>query len=167
MGENNIIKDYSLSLKKAVIFRNDVRKKGKSFVLTNGCFDLLHSGHVHSLYEASKLGDYLWVAINSDISIKELKGENRPIISELDRAYIVSNLACVSGVTIFNTKRLDKEILSLKPDIYVKAGDYDKTNIVKIERDALDKVNAKLKFVSFLPGRSTTAIIDQLTIKRK
>ena len=167
MGEINIIKDYSLSLKEAVVFRNNVRKKGKTFVLTNGCFDLLHSGHVHSLHEASKLGDYLWVAINSDISIKGLKGENRPIISELDRAYIVSSLACVSGVTIFNTKRLDKEILSLKPDVYAKAGDYNKTNIAKIERDALDKVDAKLKFVSFLPGRSTTAIINQLTLQRK
>jgi rfaE bifunctional protein nucleotidyltransferase chain/domain len=159
------VQDFSLTLKEAVNFRNDVRKKGKTFVLTNGCFDLLHSGHVHSLREASMLGDYLWVAINSDKSIRGLKGKHRPIISELDRAYIVSNLACVAGVTIFNTERLDKEILLLQPDVYVKAGDYNKTNIAKIERDALDKVDAKLKFVSFLPEKSTSAIIDEITLK--
>jgi cytidyltransferase-like protein len=82
LKEINPIENYSVSLKDAIIFREQARINNKTFVLTNGCFDLLHSGHVHSLIEASKLGDYLWVALNSDSSIKELKGESRPIIKE-------------------------------------------------------------------------------------
>jgi D-glycero-beta-D-manno-heptose 1-phosphate adenylyltransferase len=162
LKEINPIENYSVSLKDAIIFREQARINNKTFVLTNGCFDLLHSGHVHSLIEASKLGDYLWVALNSDSSIKELKGESRPIIKEQERAFIISNLKCVSGVIIFNKKRLDQEIISLKPDVYVKAGDYNPANIATEEHLALKKVKSKIKFVSFLPGMSTTALINKI-----
>lgn len=149
----------------AVLFRNKIKQENRKFVLTNGCFDLLHSGHVHSLIEASKYGDYLWVALNSDISIKSLKGKSRPIIPEKDRAFLLKNLSCVSGVTLFDTKRLDQEILFLKPDIYVKAGDYDETTIANEERVALEEVSAEIKFVSFLPGKSTSNLIQDITSK--
>jgi D-beta-D-heptose 7-phosphate kinase/D-beta-D-heptose 1-phosphate adenosyltransferase len=115
--EKNLFKNPSVSLLDALSFRNKAKKENKTFVLTNGCFDLLHSGHVFSLIEASKLGDYLWVAINSDSSIKNLKGAKRPIINEIDRAYLLTSLACVAGVTIFNSTTLVDEILLLKPDI--------------------------------------------------
>ena len=153
------------TLEDAVLFRNKIKQEKRKFVLTNGCFDLLHSGHLHSLIEASKHGDCLWVALNSDISIKALKGDSRPIIPEKDRAFLLKNLSCVSGVTLFDTKRLDQEILFLKPDIYVKAGDYDETTIAKEERVALKEVNAEIKFVSFLPGKSTSSLIQDITSK--
>jgi rfaE bifunctional protein nucleotidyltransferase chain/domain len=153
------------TLEDAVLFRNKIKQENRKFVLTNGCFDLLHSGHVHSLLEASKHGDCLWVALNSDISINCLKGDSRPIIPQKDRAFLLKSLSCVSGVTLFDTMRLDQEILFLKPDIYVKAGDYDETTIAKEERVALRKVNAEIKFVSYLPGKSTSNLIRDITSK--
>ena len=162
MKESKPIINYSVLLKDAIIFREQARQDNKTFVLTNGCFDLLHSGHVHSLIEASMLGDYLWVALNSDSSIKNLKGESRPIISEHERAFIIANLQCVSGVTIFNSKRLDKEIISLEPDIYAKSGDYNLSNIAVEEQKALRAVKSKIEFVSFLPEVSTTALINKI-----
>jgi rfaE bifunctional protein nucleotidyltransferase chain/domain len=162
LKKNNPIENYSVSLKDAIIFREQARQNNKTFVLTNGCFDLLHSGHVHSLIEASKLGDYLWVALNSDSSIKKLKGESRPIISEQERAFIITNLQCVSGVTIFNSKRLDNEIILLKPDVYAKSGDYNPSNIAIEEQQALRTVKSKIEFVSFLPEISTTALINKI-----
>ena len=112
------------SLSDAVSFRKKVRESGKSFVLTNGCFDLLHCGHAYSLAEASKFGDYLWVAMNSDASARKLKGAERPIVPEDQRAYLVASLSCVSGVTLFENERLTQEILALEPDVYVKSSDY-------------------------------------------
>ena len=160
--ENNPIENCSVPLKDAMIFREQAKQNNKTFVLTNGCFDLLHSGHVHSLIEASKLGDFLWVGLNSDSSIKKLKGESRPIISEQDRAFIITNLQCVSGVTIFNSKRLNKEIISLKPDVYAKSGDYNLSNIAEEEQQALIEVKSRIEFVSFLPEKSTTALINKI-----
>ena len=162
MNNRSEIKDSNISLEKAVCFRENAKLKGKSFAITNGCFDLLHSGHIYSLNEISKLADYLWVMINSDFSVKKLKGNNRPIVSENDRAYILSNLKCVSGVTIFNSERLDKEILALNPDIYAKSGDYCEKSINKSEHNALIEVKAEIKFVSFLPDRSTSSLINNI-----
>lgn len=150
------------SLADAVAFRTKVKDQNKTFVLTNGCFDLLHSGHVYSLNKAKALGDFLWVALNSDSSVSQLKGSSRPIVEQNDRAYILSNLSCVAGVTIFETKRLDKEILALKPDIYVKAGDYEHSSIADEERNALAEVKSVIKFVSYLPGRSTSLLIQNI-----
>jgi rfaE bifunctional protein nucleotidyltransferase chain/domain len=117
------------------------------------------------LIEASKFGDYLWVALNSDYSIKQLKGNSRPIIPERDRAFILNSLSCVTGVTLFDTKRLNEEIISLKPDVYVKSGDYDPSSIAKEESLALTQVNAEIKFVSFLSGKSTSSLIKEIILK--
>lgn len=155
-------KAFSTPLSEAVRFREKAKLAGKTFVLTNGCFDLLHYGHVSSLTEASLLGDYLWVAMNSDLSVRNLKGKNRPIIPEEERACLVESLACVSGVILFDNLRLDQEILALNPDIYVKAGDYTKKSIDAQEKKALQSVKASIKFVSFVQGTSTTSLIKRI-----
>ena len=147
------------SLKEAISFRKKVRESGKSFVLTNGCFDLLHCGHAYSLQEASKYGDHLWVAMNSDASVHKLKGTERPIVPEDQRAYLLNSLSCVSGVTLFENERLTQEILALEPDFYVKASDYTEDSINPEEKEALLSVNASLQFVPFLPGNSTSSLI--------
>ena len=165
MDKNKEINDCIFSLEDAIKIRQRARLENKKFVITNGCFDLLHSGHVYSLKQASALGDYLWVLINSDSSVRKLKGKKRPIIPEMDRAYVLSNLSSVTGVTLFNTERLDKEIISLEPDIYVKAGDYDHDSIDRFEYSALLKVRSQIKFVSFLPERNTSSLIKDIIIK--
>jgi rfaE bifunctional protein nucleotidyltransferase chain/domain len=165
LDKNTEINDCIYSLEDAIKIREKARLENKTFVITNGCFDLLHSGHVFSLKQASSLGDYLWVLINSDKSVQMLKGDKRPIIPEMDRAYVLSNLSFVTGVTLFDTKRLDKEIISLEPDIYVKAGDYDHDSIDKFEYNALLKVKSRIKFVSFLPERNTSSLIEKIIAK--
>ncbi|MAS78919.1 MAG: hypothetical protein CMI25_00695 [Opitutae bacterium] len=150
------------SLKKAISFRKKVRESGKSFVLTNGCFDLLHCGHAYSLQEASKYGDHLWVAMNSDASVHKLKGTERPIVPEDQRAYLLNSLSCVSGVTLFENERLTQEILALEPDVYVKASDYTEDSINSEEKEALLSVKATLQFVPFLPGNSTSSLIKRI-----
>ena len=94
-----------------------------------------------------------------------LKGKKRPIIPEMDRAYVLSNLSSVTGVTLFNTEKLDKEIISLEPDIYVKAGDYDHDSIDRFEYNALLKVKSQIKFVSLLPERNTSSLINNIIVK--
>ena len=150
------------SLRDAVSFRKKVRESGKSFVLTNGCFDLLHSGHAYSLAEASKFGDYLWVAMNSDASARKLKGTERPIVPEDQRAYLLASLSCVSGVTLFDNERLTQEILALEPDVYVKSSDYTEESIDPDEKEALFSVNSSLEFVPFLSGNSTSTLIKRI-----
>ena len=141
--------------------REEVRRMGKKFVLTNGCFDILHAGHVHVLTQASKLG-FLCVAVNSDSSVKKLKGPERPIINENYRLMTVNALKPVSNVFLFSTRRLDREIRLIKPDIYVKASDYDKNTINQYEKEALESVGCEIKFVPILYGLSTTEIIDKI-----
>jgi rfaE bifunctional protein nucleotidyltransferase chain/domain len=131
-------------------------------VLTNGCFDLLHFGHLHSLESAKKFGDSLWVAINSDASVRELKGEGRPIFGERERAHMLSALEFVDGVFIFPEARLANEISMFKPDVYVKSGDYDIEKLDLLEREALLKTKSEIHFVPLLNGFSTTSIIEKI-----
>jgi len=129
-------------------------------VLTNGCFDLLHSGHVHALEKASKLGDELWIALNSDSSVRSIKGPSRPIYSQSERSYILRSLRFVSLVFLFDHSDLSEEILKLRPDVYVKSGAYSLEALNKKEKDALDQVGAKICFVPFIKGFSTTSKIE-------
>jgi len=147
----------------AIEKRAQVRKLGGKFVLTNGCFDILHAGHVFSLMQASKKG-YLCVAINSDHSVRTLKGYTRPIQEEGWRQMVVNALKPVSCTFIFNTPRLDKEIRLLAPDIYVKAGDYNVDSLHPSEREALEDVGAKIEFTGTIIGLSTTNIIDKIKL---
>ena len=146
----------------AVEERAALRLAGKRLVLTNGVFDLLHTGHLSYLQQARSLGDALFIALNSDASVKQLKGPLRPVQGELERAYALAALACVDGVVIFSEKRLTGEILALQPDVYAKAGDYTLEKLNPEERGALQQVGARIEFLPFLHGFSTTALIAKI-----
>lgn len=150
------------SLTVAVGRRVQLREQGRRVVLTNGVFDLLHTGHLHYLQQARALGDALFIALNSDESVRQLKGPLRPVQGEAERAYALAALACVDGVVIFRQKRLTHEILAIAPDIYTKAGDYTREKLDPDERAALEKVGARIEFMPFLPGFSTTSLIAKI-----
>ena len=142
--------------------REALRAAGRRVVLTNGIFDLLHTGHLYYLQQARALGDALIVALNSDASTRALKGPARPVQTEAQRAYALGALACVDAIFIFNTPRLDAEIRELRPDIYCKAGDYTLAKLDPGERAALEAVGAHIEFLPFLPGFSTTNLIAKI-----
>jgi rfaE bifunctional protein nucleotidyltransferase chain/domain len=131
-------------------------------VLTNGVFDLLHTGHLFYLQQARALGDALFIALNSDASVKALKGPLRPVMNEEQRAYALAALTCIDGIVIFREPRLTAEIQALRPDVYCKAGDYTLEKLNPQERAALEAVGAQIKFMPFLPGFSTTNLIAKI-----
>jgi len=133
--------------------------QGKKLVLTNGCFDLLHTGHVRYLQQARNLGDALLVAVNNDASVRELKGSPRPLNTELDRAEVLAALRSVEHVVIFEGKRVTEVIRSVRPAIYVKGGDYTLETLDSGEREALESVGAEIRLVSLVPGKSTTNLL--------
>ena len=151
-----------VSLDAAVARRTELRAAGKKVVLTNGVFDLLHTGHLYYLQQARAQGDALFIALNADASVRALKGPLRPIQAEAQRAYALAALACIDTVFIFRTPRLDAEIRALAPDVYCKAGDYTLAKLDPGERAALESVGARIEFMPFLPGFSTTALIARI-----
>ncbi len=157
-----IILSYS-KLKRIV---NSLRRKRKKIVFTNGCFDLLHLGHIGYLAKAKKLGDYLLVAINSDNSTKQIKGKTRPITNQKDRTEIIANLETVDFVTIFNDPTPIRLIKLLKPDVLVKGADWKGKDIVGAK--FLKTYGGKVRRISYLKGFSTTALIKKIakTVKR-
>jgi rfaE bifunctional protein nucleotidyltransferase chain/domain len=138
------------------------RWSDQRLVLTNGCFDLLHLGHVRYLAAARALGDRLVVGLNSDESVRLLKGPNRPITPQLDRAEILSGLRSVDDVVIFIGERATTLIRALKPDVYVKGGDYTLETLDLGEVAALREVGAAIELVPIVSGRSTTRILQAL-----
>jgi len=136
--------------------------QGKKLVLTNGCFDLLHTGHVRYLEQARGCGDALIVAVNSDTSVRELKGPDRPLNGELDRAEVLAALRCVDHVTIFSGKRVTDVIRLLRPAIYAKGGDYTLETLDSGERAALEETGAEINLLQLVPGRSTTGILERM-----
>lgn len=153
-----------LSLEHAVRLRGKYRDRQKKVVLTNGCFDLLHTGHLYFLQRAAALGDALFVALNSDASVRSLKGPSRPVQNEQERAYHLAALRCVRAVLIFDTPRLDAEITALQPDCYAKAGDYQLETLNPLERTALEASGSRIEFLPFLQGYSTTSLIKKIRI---
>ena len=151
-----------LSLDEAVAERERLRAAGQTMVMTNGCFDLLHVGHIAHLQASRNLGDQLWVLINSDESVRALKGPTRPIETQAERAYCVAALSCVDRVLIFNTPRLIGEIKQLQPDIYTKAGDYTLDTLHPGERAAFEATGSRIHFLPFLAGFSTTKMIEKI-----
>jgi rfaE bifunctional protein nucleotidyltransferase chain/domain len=141
---------------------DSLRAQGRKLVLTNGCFDLLHVGHVRYLQAAGALGDALVVAINGDDSVRELKGKGRPLNSEKDRAEIVAALACVDYAVIFPEIRVTRMIEKVRPAIYVKGGDYTPATLHSEERAALEKVGAEIRILPFEPGHSTSDLIERI-----
>jgi len=131
-------------------------------VFTNGCFDLLHVGHVRYLAAAKQLGDILVVGLNSDASVRLLKGPDRPINSESDRAEILAALTVVDHVVIFQEMRVTRLISSLQPNLYVKGGDYSVDSLPRDEVDAVRSVGAEIKIMPLVPGRSTTQLIEAI-----
>ncbi len=150
------------TLPDTVAWREQLRREGRRVVLTNGVFDLLHTGHLFYLQQARALGDALLIALNADASVRALKGPTRPVQSEEQRAYALGALACVDAVTIFRDARLTAEIRALRPDVYCKAGDYTLEKLNAEERGALEEVGARIEFLPFLPGFSTTQLIARI-----
>ena len=141
----------------------ELRAAGKKIVATNGCFDLLHVGHVRYLNAARALGDALIVGINGDQSVRELKGGGRPVNPENDRAEILAALECVDLVTIFPAVRATHFLELAAPDVYVKGGDYTSNSLNAEERAVLERVGAKIDIVPFEPGYSTSDLLARLS----
>ncbi|MDR2735354.1 MAG: adenylyltransferase/cytidyltransferase family protein [Puniceicoccales bacterium] len=155
--------NYKLSsFEDAVRRRNEAKTSGAVVVLTNGCFDFLHVGHVLSLESAKKLGDHLWVAMNSDDSVKMIKGDNRPIMNEEERAYMLAALECVDGVFLFDGLNLATELSLFRPDVYVKSSDYNMDTLNEEERVVLTEIGSRIEFTQYLDGMSTTKLIERV-----
>lgn len=143
----------------------EIRRAGKRLVLTNGCFDLLHLGHVRYLEQARALGDYLAVAVNGDESVRALKGAGRPLNSEADRAEVLAALEAVSFVTIFPNLRVTQVIATARPAIYVKGGDYTPESLNAEERTAAQDVGSEIVILPLVPGRSTSQLLQRMREK--
>ena len=139
---------------------NDIRESGKQVVFTNGCFDILHVGHVRYLFAARGEGDLLVVGINSDASVREIKGDKRPIVPQDQRAEVLAALGCVDYVTLFNEPNPLNLIRMLKPDILVKGEDWPEENI--IGADVVKAHGGRVARMKFVPGTSTTGIIQRI-----
>jgi rfaE bifunctional protein nucleotidyltransferase chain/domain len=149
-----------LSLDELVHARARLRAEGRSVVFTNGCFDLLHPGHVRYLEQARALGDALVVALNSDRAVRELKGPSRPILSESERAEVLAALGCVDFVTVFDDVTPLATIVAVAPDVLVKGGDWGVDHI--IGRDEVEAGGGRVLSLPFVAGCSTSDIVDRI-----
>jgi len=143
-------------------FAENVHRRGVHLVLTNGCFDLLHIGHIRCLQHAKSLGDFLLVAINSDSSARRLKGAERPVNGQENRAEILAAIRCVDCVTIFDSLRVTQVIQKVRPVLYAKGGDYTLDTLDPEETTALVEVGAEIRFIPRVLGYSTTSLIGRL-----
>ena len=146
----------------AASFRDELHTRGRKLVFTSGCFDLLHVGHVRYLQQARALGDALCIAMNSDASVRLLKGPDRPINSQLDRAEVLLALSCVDAVVIFEECRTTDLIRTIRPHIFAKGGDYTPETLHPEERGALTEVGAEISILPEVKGQSTTATLEKL-----
>jgi len=145
-----------VSLRKALALRAALRKAGKKAVFTNGCFDLLHAGHVYSLEKARSFGDFLFLGLNSDASVRRLKGAPRPFNKAADRALVLAALAAVDAVVVFTEDTPLNLIKALRPDVLVKGADYRNAAVAGAE------FAGRVALVPLLKGRSTTALAGKL-----
>ncbi len=137
-----------------------IHHSGKTVVTTNGCFDILHVGHVRYLEKTKAFGDFLIVLLNSDKSVKSIKGPSRPVNSELDRAEILSALRCVDYVVLFDEDSPKNLLDEMKPDVYTKGADYTMETLP--EADIMKKNGTRVEFIEFVDGKSTTNIINKM-----
>ena len=151
-----------LTLKQAARWTTAARRQGQRIVATNGCFDLLHFGHVSYLQRAKKLGDVLVIGLNSDLSVRQLKGAHRPLVPQKQRAAVLAALTCVDAVVIFPQVRAHRFLAAVRPDIYVKGGDYRPETLVGRERAVLTAVGSKIRILPFVKGFSTTRLIQKI-----
>ena len=141
----------------------DAKTKGKTIVTTNGCFDVLHLGHLRYLQAAREVGDLLIVCVNSDNSVRALKGADRPLVPETERVELLAGLECVDFVTVFSERDAKAVLSQLKPDIHIKGGDYRVDEV--IEREVVEANGGKVMVGLNVPGKSTTNLIR--TIREK
>lgn len=144
-------------------WRAALRASGKTLVVTNGCFDILHLGHVTYLETARNQGDALLVGINSDASVRELKGAGRPVNQETDRAGVLAALESLDGVCIFNDKRATRFLAAAQPDVYVKGGDYTLETLDQDERRTVEQAGGRIVLIAFVPGKSTTGLLQKIS----
>jgi rfaE bifunctional protein nucleotidyltransferase chain/domain len=138
------------------------RSEGRRLVWTNGCFDLIHAGHVKALEAARALGDLLIVGLNSDRSVKALKGEGRPLCGQDDRAALLSGLEAVTRVVVFDRERCDRELAAIQPDIWAKSGDYTPESLDPAEREAVLSRGGRIVFTPLVEGLSTTLLVKKI-----
>jgi rfaE bifunctional protein nucleotidyltransferase chain/domain len=151
------------TVRQARCLRDLLHCAGKKLVFTNGCFDILHVGHVRYLRHARSLGDALVVGMNSDASVRALKGPTRPVNSENDRAEVLGALDCVDMVVLFEDARATGLIAALEPHVYAKGGDYTVASLHHEERVALEDCEADIRILPLVEGISTTAIIHRIS----
>jgi len=144
-----------------IVYLDRVRREDylSPIVATNGCFDILHTGHIGYLEKARSLGRYLVVGLNSDDSVRTLKGDGRPVNKEMDRARVLAALECVDRVVIFTHTRATLFLETVRPHIYVKGGDYTLDTLYRPERDAVERHNGKIVILPLAEGFSTTSIL--------
>ena len=143
-------------------WRAEFRASGRKLVVTNGCFDLLHVGHVRYLTSARALGDALLLGLNSDSSVRELKGPTRPLNCEDDRAEVLAALSAVDAVSLFPERSAARFLERAQPDIYVKGGDYTVETLNPEERRIVESAGGRIVILPLVPGRSTTGLLEKL-----
>lgn len=155
-----------------IVARSEIKKlseqiktRGKKIVFTNGCFDILHAGHVRYLNAAKQLGDCLILGLNSDLSVRALKGESRPINVEEDRAEVLAALASVDYVVVFDESTAEQLVFEIQPDVYVKGGDYSPETLP--ESQIVTSYGGKTVLIPLVEGRSSTNIINKINTNLK
>ena len=143
-------------------WRAAMRASGKRLVVTNGCFDLLHVGHVTYLETARHQGDALLIGLNGDASVRQLKGPERPVTPEDDRAAVLAALESVNGVCVFAEPTATRFLAAAQPDVYVKGGDYTLDTLNQDERRAVEQAGGRIVIIPFVPGKSTTAMLKKI-----
>ncbi|MGD0350522.1 MAG: adenylyltransferase/cytidyltransferase family protein [Verrucomicrobiota bacterium] len=156
-------RDKIIAWDKLPAWREAMRASGKKLVVTNGCFDILHLGHVSYLESARNLGDALLVGVNGDAGARQLKGPGRPVNSEADRAAVLAALASVDGVCIFADKSATNFLSAAQPDIYVKGGDYTLDTLNQEERRLVVSAGGSIVIFPLVPGKSTTALLEKIS----
>ncbi|MBK7104033.1 MAG: D-glycero-beta-D-manno-heptose 1-phosphate adenylyltransferase [Ignavibacteriae bacterium] len=154
------MKNALISLDELLDIRRILKQNNKKVVFTNGCFDILHAGHVDYLTKARECGDVLIIGLNSDKSVREIKGEKRPIVTQEERAYILNSLKCVDYVVLFEEPTPKELIDKIVPDVLIKGGDWAIENIVG--RDIVEANGGEVKNIQFVTSQSTTNIIKKV-----
>ncbi len=153
-----------ISLPELAAKREEYRRAGRSVVWTNGCFDLFHAGHAQALQAAKALGDVLIVGVNSDASVRALKGADRPLVAERDRLAVLDALACVDHLVLFEGQRCTPELTALRPDVYAKSADYNLATIDPGERSAVEAGGGRAAFLPLVDGLSTTLLLKRIRV---
>ena len=152
-----------IEAKQLADWRQRVRESGKKLVVTNGCFDILHVGHVTYLENARNFGGALLIGVNSDAAVGGLKGPGRPVNTESDRMLVLAALESVDGVSLFPETTATRFLTAAQPDIYVKGGDYTLETLNQEERRAVESAGGRIVLVPFVPGKSTTALLEKIS----